>query len=713
MKTTRHQWALEGLHCAGCAKKIENAVQRMEGVAQASLDFANANLLVELHEHQDPMQIVTQIEEIMARIEPGSSLKKDTKEDEGEEEGNGKKIILYALGAVLFVLAIIIPSGSPFETGLFVLSYVIFGWEVLLKSVKNILKGQVFDENFLMGIASIGAFFLGEYPEAAAVMMFYQIGELFQDYAVDKSRKSIKSLVNIRPDFANLKTDKGFERISPANVRIGDTIIVRPGERVPLDGIVIEGHSALDTSALTGESLPRDVAKGDEILSGSINQSGVLEIQVAKDFNNSTVSRILALVEEAAHKKAVTERFITRFAAWYTPIVVGLAFALAVLPPLLTGSDAKEWIYRALTFLVVSCPCALVISIPLGFFGGIGAASRRGILVKGGNYLEALAKLNTVVFDKTGTLTKGSFQVKEIMAVNGLSEKELLEYTALSESYSTHPIARSIVKAYGTEPDQSRVSEYKEISGEGVLAHIDGKQVLCGNRRLLEKNGVALPELEALNGLQVLVAIDGVFAGRLALNDVIKPDAAETIRGLKQLGIRNTVILTGDQKYPSELVAHELGIDKVYAQLLPQDKVSVLEALMAENKGNGKLAFVGDGINDAAVITRADVGIAMGGMGADAAIEAADIVIMNDEPGKLCEAIHIARKTRSVVIQNILLAGIVKLLVLALSAGGLSTMWEAVFADVGVALLAILNAMRLINGRSAGSPVQITKRAEI
>ncbi len=713
MKTTRHQWALEGLHCAGCARKIETAVQRMEGVAQASLDFANGSLMVELHEHQDPTLIASQIEEIMARIEPGSSLKKDSKEDDGEEEANRKKIILYALGAAFFILAIIIPSGSTFETALFVLTYVIFGWEVLLKSVKNILKGQVFDENFLMSIASIGAFFLGEHPEAAAVMMFYQIGELFQDYAVDKSRKSIKSLVNIRPDFANLKTDKGFERISPASVRIGDTIIVRPGERVPLDGIVTDGHSALDTSALTGESLPKDVAEGDEILSGSINQSGVLEIQVTKDFSNSTVSRILALVEEAAHKKAVTERFITRFAAWYAPIVVGLAFALAILPPLFTGSDAKEWIYRALTFLVVSCPCALVISIPLGFFGGIGAASRRGILVKGGNYLEALAKLKTVVFDKTGTLTKGTFQVKEIIPANSFSKKEILEYAALSESYSTHPIARSIIKAYDAEPDQSRVSEYREILGEGVSAKIDGKQVLCGNKRLLESNGVALPEFDTMDGLQVLVAVNGVFAGRIALNDVIKPDSAQTIKDLKQIGIKNTVMLTGDQKYPSELVARDLGIDKVYAQLLPQDKVSALEELMAENTGNGKLAFVGDGINDAAVITRADVGIAMGGMGADAAIEAADIVIMNDEPGKLCEAIHIARKTRAVVMQNILLAGIVKLLVLALTAGGLSTMWEAVFADVGVALLAILNAMRLIKGRSAGSPVQITHRAEI
>lgn len=713
MSTRRHQWELRGVHCANCARKIENAIRKMEGVKQASLDFANASLVVELADSIPLASAINEVEQILQRYEPGSSLKQAKKEpmryeemkeehshdeDEDQEEtgANNRRIVLYAIGAVLFLFAIVLPSGSYGEIALFLMSYVIFGFTVLQKSFMNILKGQVFDENFLMSIASLGAFVLGEYPEAAAVMLFYQIGELFQDYAVDKSRRSIKKLLNIRPDYANLKMGKGYEKVPPASVRVGDQILVRPGERVPLDGTVLEGRSSLDTSPLTGESLPRDVAEGDEVYSGSVNQSGALTLRVSKDYSHSTVSRILALVEDASHKKAVSERFITRFAAWYTPIVVGLAFLLSTLPPLFAGGDFKEWIYRGLTFLVISCPCALVISIPLGFFGGIGAASRRGILVKGGNYLEALAQLDTVVFDKTGTITRGVFEVKETLPASGITDKQLLEYAAYAESMSTHPIARSIVKAYGKEPETTMITDYQEVSGEGIQARVSGRMVLCGSRRLLERNGVSIPQGNQAHGVHIFLAVDGSFAGSIVLADTVRPDSAKAIQSLKALGVKHIVMLTGDQEGPANEVAEQLGIDKVHAQLMPQDKVSVVESLLHGRTGKGKLAFVGDGINDAAVITRADIGIAMGAIGSEAAIEAADVVLMHDEPSKIAEAISLARKTRRVVVQNILLAGLVKVLVLALGAGGMATLWEAVFADVGVALLAILNAMRLI-----------------
>lgn len=696
MKTTRHEWTLTGLGCANCARKIESAVQKMEGVTSARLDFVNSKFYVEIPEDQDAADIREQIKNIMSDIEPGASIRDDAAEAESEEENSLKtRLAVYVAGLLLFITAIILPKQTLAKPLLFITTWLIFGSEVLVKSFRNIRRGRIFDENFLMTIATIGAFILGEYAEGASVMLFYQIGELFQDYAVDSSRKSIKKLLDIKPKYANVITENGLVRAQPANVRIGDRIKIFPGERIPLDGRVLEGHSSVDTSPLTGESLPKDVQEGDEVLSGSINQTGALTLEVTKSYENSAVSRILELVQNAAGKKAVAERFITRFAAKYTPAVVGLAAMLAILPPILTRTAFSQWAYRALVFLVISCPCALVISIPLGFFGGIGAASRRGILVKGGNYLEALAKVDTVVFDKTGTLTTGTFQVTAIAPQPGFTEQEILHYAACAESYSTHPLARSVLKRYGKSPDPGRIDDYAEIPGRGVSARVDGKQVLCGNRRLLSDRHITADDASA-SGTSLYVAVDGVYAGRIDLGDAIKPDAPSAIEKLRAMGIRDMVLLTGDMQETARNVASRLGIGSVHAQLLPQDKVSIMEGIMEEKRGAGPVAFVGDGINDAAVITRADIGIAMGGIGSDAAIEAADIVIMNDEVQKLCDAVAIARKTRRIVYQNIVLALGIKLLFLAMATAGLTTLWEAVFADVGVALLAVLNSMRTI-----------------
>lgn len=696
MKTTRYEWSLTGLACANCANKIEAAVQKMEGVASARLDLVNSKFYVEISSDQDAVGIRERIKTIMSDIEPGASIKDDAAEPEEDgEQAFRKRIAVYIIGLLLFIAAIIMPGETLPETLLFISAWLIFGGEILVKSFRNILKGRVFDENFLMTIATIGAFILGEYAEGASVMLFYQIGELFQDYAVDRSRRSIKNLLDITPEFANIMTENGLVKALPGNVRPGDRIKVFPGERVPLDGRVLEGHSSVDTSPLTGESLPRDVQEGDEVLSGSINQSGALTLEVTKSYENSTVSRILELVQNAAGKKAVAERFITRFAAKYTPAVVGLAAMLAILPPLLTQAPFSQWAYRALVFLVISCPCALVISIPLGFFGGIGAASRRGILVKGGNYLEALARVDTMVFDKTGTLTTGAFEVTGITPRPGFTAEELLRYAASAESYSTHPLARSVLKRYGQNPDPARMDSHAEIPGRGVRARVDGKQVFCGNSKLMADHQIAVGE-EIVSGTSLYVAVDGVYAGRIDLGDTLKPDAPAAIERLRAMGIRDTVLLTGDNQGTARDIAGRLGISRVHAQLLPQDKVSVLESIMEEKNGKKPVVFVGDGINDAAVISRADIGIAMGGIGSDAAIEAADIVIMNDELKKLGDAVAIARKTRRIVYQNILLALGVKLLFLAMATGGLTTLWEAVFADVGVALLAVLNAMRAI-----------------
>lgn len=581
----------------------------------------------------------------------------------------------------------------------FLLAYVLAGGDVVYKAARNILRGQVFDENFLMSLATIGAFFVGEYPEGVAVMLFYQVGELFQSYAVGKSRKSITSLMQIRPDSANLLKDGIVTEVDPELVSVDDIIVVKPGERIPLDGIITEGSSSLDTAALTGESMPREVTAGDDAISGCINLQGTLHIRVTKEFGESTVSRILDMVENASSQKAKAENFITKFARYYTPIVVVLAVLLAAIPPLVLHEPFSGWIYRALNFLVVSCPCALVISIPLGFFGGIGGAAKQGILMKGSNYLEALAKVDTFVFDKTGTLTKGNFKVTKTEAIS-CSEEELLFLTAHAEADSSHPIALSVIEAYESSSgkklsSEGIVSDVKEIAGFGVRALVSGKELLVGNARLLEQEGISFSAAD-FTGTVVYTAINGTFAGWIGIEDELKPDAKAAIKELSAVGIRNTVMLTGDKKETGEKIAAELGLREVHAELLPADKVEWLEKLLAGKTNGNNLAFVGDGINDAPVLARADVGIAMGGLGSDAAIEAADIVIMTDEPGKLPAAIRIAKRTLTIVQQNVIFAIGVKVLVLILSALGLSTMWWAVFADVGVCVLAILNSMRAL-----------------
>lgn len=606
-----------------------------------------------------------------------------------------KHLRLIAAGLLIYIFAIIVQI-SWMKFVLFLLAYLVVGGDVVLGALRNISRGQVFDENFLMSVATIGAFAIGEYPEGVAVMLFYQIGELFQNYAVDKSRKSIAGLMDIRPDYANVKRNDELVKIDPDEVMIGEIIVIKAGERVPLDSRVIEGSSMVDTSALTGESVPRDVAAGDYLLSGCININGLITAEVVKEYGESTVSKILDLVENAGNKKSNSEKFITKFARYYTPVVVIVALFLAVVPPLLIkGQSFGDWVYRALTFLVVSCPCALVVSIPLSFFGGIGGASKRGILVKGSNYLEALAQTETIVFDKTGTLTKGVFNVQEVHAEE-ISGDELLELTAYAESYSNHPISQSLKRAYGKDIDNSRINNVEEISGFGVLAEVDGKRICAGNSKLMEKMNISYFNGELL-GTVVHISINDVYAGYITIADEIKEDSKEAIRELKASHIKRTVMLTGDSAKVGMAVAEELGIDKVYAELLPGDKVTKLEELFPDKASKGKLAFVGDGINDAPVLARADIGIAMGGLGSDAAIEAADVVIMTDEPSKIATAINISKKTLKIAYQNAVFAIGIKVLVLILSAFGMATMWAAVFADVGVTVLAILNSLRALN----------------
>ena len=612
-----------------------------------------------------------------------------------------KTLVRIILSAVLLVAAALIPVGGIVKLVLFLIPYAVIGWDVLWKAIRNIAHGQVFDENFLMAIATVGAFALGEYPEGVAVMLFYQVGELFQSYAVGRSRQSIAALMDIRPDYANIERDGKLVQVDPEDVAVGDTIVIKAGEKIPLDGVVLEGSSAVDTAALTGESLPRDVDPGDDVVSGCINQSGLLKVRVTKVFGESTVAKILDLVENSSSKKARTENFITRFARYYTPVVVIGAVLLAVLPPLLFGGDWSDWLQRALIFLVISCPCALVISVPLSFFGGIGGASKQGILVKGSNYLEALAKTETVVFDKTGTLTKGTFQVTAVHP-DRISEGELLELAALAESYSEHPISRSLREAYQKPVDASRVTDVEEISGHGVRAKVDGHDVYAGNGKWMDRIGASWRNCHR-TGTVVHVAVDGEYAGHIVISDAVKPDAAAAIEALKREGVKKTVMLTGDVKAVGEAVAREIGIDEVHAELLPGDKVDQVERLLKNTSGKGKLAFVGDGINDAPVLSRADIGIAMGGLGSDAAIEAADIVLMDDKPSKLAVAVRISRKTLRIVRQNIVFALGIKLLFLTLGAFGMANMWEAVFADVGVSVLAILNASRAL--RTSGQNV--------
>ena len=597
-------------------------------------------------------------------------------------------------GAALLLAAVLIPARGILRLLLFLVPYLLAGGDVLWRALRNILRGQVFDENFLMAVATIGAFCIGEYPEAVLVMVFYQIGEWFQGYAVGRSRSSIAALMDIRPDHANLETPDGLRQADPEEIAVGDVIVVKSGERIPLDGTVLEGRSTVDTAALTGESLPRETGPGDAVISGCINIGGLLRVRVSKPYGESTVAKILDLVENSSSKKARAENFITRFARIYPPLVVMAAVLLAVLPPLLFQEAWGIWIQRALIFLVISCPCALVISIPLGFFGGIGGASRRGILVKGSNYLEALSRAEIVVFDKTGTLTKGTFTVTAVHP-DILPEDRLLELAALAESYSDHPISRSLREAYHKEIDASRVTGTEDIPGHGVSARVDGRLVQAGSGKLMERMGIPYRNCHR-TGTIVHVAVDGEYAGHIVIADEIKPDAADAVAALKSQGVRKTVMLTGDQPAVGESVAEALGIDEVHAGLLPADKVDHVEQLLGEKHGRGTLAFVGDGINDAPVLSRADIGIAMGALGSDAAIEAADVVLMDDKPSKIADAIRISRKTRRIVQQNIVFALGVKLLVLVLGACGVASMWAAVFADVGVSVLAILNAMRAL-----------------
>ena len=609
-----------------------------------------------------------------------------------------KRGIKIIISAILFVLALVIPfSNEWINNGLFIISYLVVGFEILKKAVRNIFRGKVFDENFLMAVATIGAFAIGEFPEAVAVMLFYQVGELFQSYAVDKSRKSIASLMDIRPDYANIEKDGKIEKVDPDEVKIGDIIIVKTGEKIPLDGVIIEGRSSLDTMALTGESVPRVVKTEDEVLSGCINKDGLLKIRVTKEFGESTVSRILDLVENASSKKSKSENFITKFAKYYTPTVVIIAVLLAFIPPIILKdfNTFSVWLYRALSFLVVSCPCALVISIPLSFFGGIGGASKMGILIKGSNYLEALANTETVVFDKTGTLTEGIFEVQDIYA-EGIEKDELLRIVAHAENYSNHPIAKSVKKAYNKEIDEKIIKNPQELSGKGIWAKIDEKDILVGNEKLMLEEKIDFKKCDEV-GTILYVAIDKKYVGYVLIADKIKQDSSKTIRELKAMNIKETVMLTGDKKEVGEYVAKKLNMDKVYTELLPDGKVEKVEELLKQKSEKGKLVFVGDGINDAPVLTISDIGVAMGGLGSDAAIEAADIVIMTDETSKISKAINLSKKTMRIVRENIIFAIFVKIAVLVLTAFGASTMWEAVFADVGVSVIAIINALRMLN----------------
>lgn len=716
-KTKAEVFILEGLGCANCAAKMEREIKKLPGVNSAVVDFASKKLIVELSSSEDKKEVYNDIEKVVKRIEAHVKLipnkvnaSKHQEADHSHDhehshghnhshahggEGNNKnKIIQFSIGVVFFAIAVIFKLDPIVEFVLFFISYLLIGGEVLLVAIKNILRGEVFDENFLMALATVGAFSIGEFPEGVGVMLFYQIGEFFQDIAVNKSRKSISALMDIRPDYANKKFKNEIVKVDPEEVHIGDIIIVKPGEKVPLDGIVIEGKSLVDTAALTGESVPREVKGGDEILAGVINKNGLLTIEVKKEFGESTLAKILDLVQNASSKKAPTENFVTKFARYYTPIVVISATILAIVPPILIpGATFSEWIYRALVFLVVSCPCALVVSIPLGFFGGIGGASKNGILVKGGNYLEALNSVEVVVFDKTGTLTKGVFKVTEMHAEGEISKEELLEYAAYTESYSNHPIATSILKAYGKDVIKEDIENFEEIAGKGISANVKGKYVLAGNSKLMDSEKISYSKAENV-GTVLYVAIDRKYVGSIIISDEIKEDSIKAIDNLKSMGVKKVVMLTGDNKGIASDVGRILGVDEVYSELLPHNKVEKLEELFKEKSPKGKIVFVGDGINDAPVLARADVGIAMGGIGSDAAIEAADIVIMTDEPSKIAEAIKIAKKTKRIVMQNIIFALSVKIAILVLATFGISTMWEAVFGDVGVALIAVLNSMR-------------------
>ncbi|MBU5335128.1 heavy metal translocating P-type ATPase [Intestinibacter bartlettii] len=701
MSSKKKTLILENLDCASCANKIESEVKNIDGINNASVNFVSSKLDIYIDDKIDENDIVNIIKNKIKIIEPGINIvdtdkRKESTSEHGEEKESKYEILLLVAGAILFFVAMFFNISSQLKLVLYLASYFLLGWDILLNALKNIFRGKIFDENFLMAIATIGAFIIGEYAEGVAVMLFFKIGESFQSYAVNKSRKSISALMDIRPDYANLKVGNETKKVSPEEVNIDDIIIVKAGEKIPLDGVVVEGKSMIDTSALTGESLPVKVESGSNVLSGSINNNGILEIKVSKEFNESTVSKILDLVENASSSKAETENFITRFAKYYTPVVVIVALGLAIIPPLILRNNSwYDWIYRALVFLVVSCPCGLVISVPLGFFSGIGTASKNGILIKGSNYLEYLSKAEIFVFDKTGTLTKGVFKVTKINNQKDISEEELLEYAAYAEYYSNHPIGVSIVKAYNKDINKNEIKDYNEISGHGISVNVKGKKVLAGNSKLMNKENIKYEEVKEI-GTIVHIAVDSKYYGYLIISDEIKDDAKKAIEGLRKLKIKNIVMLTGDSKVVAENVAKELNLNSVEAELLPDQKVEKVKELYKTKSPKGTLVFTGDGINDAPVLAIADVGVAMGGLGSDAAIEAADMVIMNDEPSKLIDSIKISRRTEKIVWQNIIIALGVKIIVLILGALGFANMWEAVFADVGVTLIAVINSIRIM-----------------
>ena len=687
------QLTLEGLNCANCARKIEEKVGKMEGVKESNLNFTTTTLNVKLERKVKEEHAINEIKKIVEALEPHVKVEKKVSGKTNVQRAKFEVKPTLIIGTILYLIAVIGDFKGALALILFVASYLLIGGKVVLTAIKNIARGQLFDENFLMTVATIGAFSISEYPEAVAVMLFYEIGETIQGYAVNKSRSSISSLMDIRADYANIIIDGKEKKVSPETVKVEDVILVKPGEKVPLDGVVIEGESFIDTSVLTGESVPRKIVPNDEILSGGINTSGLLKVKVTKKFGESTVSRILEMVENAASKKADTEKFITKFAKVYTPIVVVLAILIAVIPSIFI-KDAlfSTWLYRALVFLVVSCPCALVVSVPLGFFAGIGGASKKGVLVKGSNYLELLKDLETVVFDKTGTLTEGVFSVTEINT-NGIDKEKLIEVAAMAESFSNHPIAISIIKEYGKEIDKEVIKEYKEILGRGIKALINNEEVLVGNSKLMNEFNILYNEVDSI-GTVVYCAINGEFKGSIVISDKIKENAAEALVNLKKAGVKKTVMLTGDNKKTAYKVGKKINIDEIHSELLPLDKVREVEELLKRSNKNGKLAFVGDGVNDAPVLARADIGIAMGGIGSDAAIEAADIVLMKDDINALVDAINISKKTNKILWQNIVFALGIKILVMVLGTFGIANMWTAVFADVGVTIIAIINSTR-------------------
>lgn len=695
--TIKKKLILEGLDCASCSAKIEKEINDFNGVA-ANLNFATKILSLEFNEEKfsfDNISKIVKKHEPHVEIIDRESYKSKEIFNKNIFEENKLQILRLITSGLLLLLAIGLNIQGQYKFILFMTSYLIVGGEIVIRAARNLVKGLVFDENFLMSIATIGAFLIGEYAEAVAVMLFYQVGELFQNVAVNSSRRSISDLLNIKAEYANLKTQDGIIQARPEEVGIGDIIIIKPGDRVPLDGQVIDGYSMVDTSALTGESIPREIEESHDILSGFINLNGLLTVKVTKKFEDSTVSRILELVENASSRKAPTENLITKFARYYTPAVVVAALVIATIPPIVLQADFSAWIYRALVFLVISCPCALVVSIPLGFFGGIGAASKNGILVKGANYLEALNDVDTIVFDKTGTLTKGVFKVSDIISKGKFAKEEILEFAAYAESMSNHPIANSIKNRYDKDIDSNKVSNYEEIAGKGIKVNYEGKNILAGNKKLMEDYNIDYEVMDTL-GTIVYLAVDNKYEGQISISDELKDDSISALKALREKGIEKLIMLTGDRKKVGEAVGSKLGLNKVYSELLPQDKVTKMEEIEKDRSKNKKVVYVGDGINDAPVLAGSDIGIAMGGLGSDAAIEAADIVIMTDEISKIPTSLNIAKKTRSIVYQNIVFALGVKALVLIMGAFGLATMWQAVFADVGVTILAVLNAIRIL-----------------